>query len=114
MKKRYHSSSREGFEMLKERPVHSESMDRQLHREMESKEYYAGVNDRRRQEKEDADMIYEDQSAMANLPQNVVMRPYPPTGPLLPERLDDTIRGVDYQMDVDDSQRARHMKPRKA
>ncbi len=76
-------------------------------------EQYAGMEPRRRQELEDAGMIHEDHMAIANLPQNVMIKPYPKTGPYNPEILDDTIRGVDGQMDYDDNQRARHFYPKK-
>jgi len=35
------------------------------------------------------------------------------TGPYMPEGLDDTIRGVDMQMDYDDEQRREHFYPKK-
>jgi hypothetical protein len=76
-------------------------------------EFYAGMEPRRRQEMEDAGMIHEDQRAIANLPQEVMIKAYPKTGPYLPEGLDDTIRGVDDQMDFDDSQRRAHFYPKK-
>ena len=75
--------------------------------------FYAGSEPRRRQEMEDAGMIYEDHNQVANLPQEVMMKPYEKTGPYLPEGLDDTIRGVDHQMDYDDSQRRKHFFPKK-
>ena len=78
-----------------------------------SAEMYAGMEPRRRQELEDAGMIHEDHMAIANLPQNVMIKPYPRTGPYMPEMLDDTISGVDGQMDYDDSQRRSHMYPKK-
>jgi hypothetical protein len=76
-------------------------------------EYYAGSGARRRQELEDGGMIHEDHSAIANLPQNVMMKPYPKTGPYMPEDLDDRIEGVDRQMNYDDKQRAAHFFPKK-
>ncbi len=76
-------------------------------------ESYAGMEPRRRQELEDAGMIHEDHSAIANMPQNVMIKPYPKTGPYMPEGLDDTIRGVDDQMDYDDKKRAAHFYPKK-
>ncbi len=78
-----------------------------------SGELYAGMEPRRRQELEDAGMIHEDHRAIANLPQEVMIKRYPRTGPYNPEVLDDTIAGVDGQMDYDDSQRARHFYPKK-
>jgi hypothetical protein len=76
-------------------------------------EFYAGGGARRRMELEDGGMIHEDHSAIANLPQNVMMKPYPKTGPYMPEDLDDRIEGVDRQMDFDDSQRRKHFFPKK-
>jgi hypothetical protein len=76
-------------------------------------ELYAGMEPRRRQELEDAGMIHEDHMAIANLPQQAMIKPYPRTGPYNPEVLDDTIAGVDGQMDYDDNQRARHFYPKK-
>lgn len=75
--------------------------------------YYEGMDARRRQEMEDAGMIHEDHRAIANLPQDVMIKPYPMTGPYIPEVLDDTIRGVDKQMDKDDSKRKEHFVPKK-
>jgi len=76
-------------------------------------DYYSGMDSRRRMEMEDAGMIHEDHRAIANLPQEVMIKPYPRTGPYLPEGIDDTIRGVDKQMDHDDSQRAKNFLPKK-
>jgi hypothetical protein len=75
--------------------------------------YYEGSEGRRTQEMQDGGMIREDRSAIANLPQEVMMKAYPKTGPYMPEDLDDTIRGVDKQMDGDDSQRRRTFNPHK-
>jgi hypothetical protein len=75
---------------------------------------YAGESARRTQEMEDAGMIHEDRSQIANLPQEVMMKTYPMTGPYLPEDLDDTIKGVDRQMSVlDDGKRAQGFMPKK-
>ncbi len=82
-------------------------------RTLSDNEFYAGMEPRRRQELEDAGMIHEDHSQIANLPQNVMMTPYPHTGPYLPEGLDDTIRGIDHQMDYDDGKRREHFYPKK-
>jgi hypothetical protein len=75
--------------------------------------YYEGETGRRTQEMQDGGMIREDRMAIANLPQEVMMKPYPKDGMYMPEGLDDTIRGVDMQMDADDRQRAKHNKPHK-
>jgi hypothetical protein len=76
-------------------------------------EHYAGYEGRRMEEMREGGMINEDRSAIANMPQEVMMKPYPKTGPYMPENLDDTIRGVDKQMDMDDSKRRQHNVPKK-
>lgn len=80
---------------------------------LESQDYYSGEKARRRMEMEDGGMIYENHSAVANLPQEVIMRPYPKAGGYLPEDLDDTIRGIDGQMDLDNAKRRAHFMPKK-
>jgi hypothetical protein len=74
---------------------------------------YEGSSGRRSQEMEDAGMIREDHGAIANLPQEVMIKHYPKSGAYMPEPLDDTIRGIDMQMDYDDSKRRAHFKPKK-
>ncbi len=121
MAKRYHqsrrSSARVNHESDRFNDEHHRDKDRlsagMYHKGLTSAELYAGMEPRRRRELEDAGMIHEDHRAIANLPQEVMMKPYPMTGPYLPEDLDDTIAGVDGQMDYDDSQRARHFYPKK-
>lgn len=107
MAKRYHESK-------VARKHESEGMhayEKNVHRYQEP---YAGMDPRRRQELEDAGMIHEDHRAVANLPQEVMIKPYPMTGPYLPEGLDDTIRGVDRQIDVlDNRKRQEHNVPKK-
>jgi hypothetical protein len=80
---------------------------------MSSLEQYAGMEPRRRTEMEHSSMIREDHRAIANLPQEVMIKPYPMTGPYLPEELNDDIRAVDGQMDLDDSQRRAGFFPKK-
>ena len=79
----------------------------------EHAEPYAGMNARRTQEMQDAGMIHEDMNAIANLPQDVKIKPYPKSGPYMPEGLNDDISGVDRQMNYDDSQRRAHFYPKK-
>lgn len=76
-------------------------------------ERYDGYNARRTQEMQDAGMIHEDMRAIANLPQEVMIKPYPAVGPYMPEGLDDSIRGVDGQMHYDDNKRREHFFPKK-
>ncbi len=77
--------------------------------------YYAGAHDRRRQELEDAGMIHEDHNAIANMPQEVMIKPWPAAPrSYVSEGLDDTIRGVDRQMDVlDGEKRDKNLEPKK-
>lgn len=76
-------------------------------------ESYAGHAGRRKQEMRDAGMISEDHSAIANMPQNVMMKAYPKEGGYLPENLDDTLSGVDRQMSKDNSKKMSHLDPKK-
>lgn len=75
--------------------------------------YYDGIESRSRMEKQDGGMISEDHSAVANLPQNVMMKPWPKAHDYLPENLDDTIRGIDRQIGEDHSKNMKHFKPKK-
>ena len=103
MAKRYHHSKHDGHRSehhLKHHKTHSDG-------------HYEGHHDRRKQEMHDAGMISEDHSEIANLPQEVMIKPYPRTGPYMPDDIDDTIRGIDHQMDYDDSQRRRTFNPKK-
>lgn len=104
-KRHYHQS-------MKDRMQEKEGMQSYLENHR-SNEMYAGMDARRRQEMEDAGMINEDHRQVANLPQEVIMKAYPKTGPYLPEVLNDTLAGVDKQMDGDDNQRRRHFNPKK-
>jgi hypothetical protein len=108
MAKRYHDSDRPHTKETKSGKIgHFKEADYHM------RDYYSGMEARRRMEMQDAGMINEDHRAIANLPQDVKITPYPKTGPYLPEGLDDTIRGVDHQMDYDDSQAKRHFYPKK-
>lgn len=79
----------------------------------ENHEYYAGIEGKRHQEMEDAGMIREDHRAIANMPQQWYIREYPKVGPYMPEVIDDTIAGVDHQIDYDDHKRAMSFYPKK-
>lgn len=75
---------------------------------------YAGEQARRTQEMQDGGMIREDRSAVANLPQEVMYKPYPKNRDYLPEDLDDTIKGVDHQIEtLDGKKRDRDFMPKK-
>lgn len=74
---------------------------------------YEGSHGRRKQEMHDAGMIQEDHNAIANLPQEVMIKHYSEPYEYMPEDLDDTIRGIDRQIEYDDSKRRAHFKPKK-
>jgi hypothetical protein len=125
MAKRHHSSRSSSVESRKDQHPAGNSYkmgpykyDRQeesseYRRKGMSGEHYAGAEPRRRQEMEDAGMIHEDHNAVANLPQNVMMKYYPKEGGYTPEDLDDTIRGVDRQMGFDNKKKMDHFYPKK-
>ena len=89
------------------------SDERAAYRKHASEGHYAGAEPRRRQELEDAGMIHEDHSAIANLPQEVMFKMYPKAGYAMPEDIDDRLSGIDRQMDKDDSKRKQHEMPHK-
>ena len=107
--KRHHSKPSKHMSGM-HRMHHDEGADRGG---MQEAEYYAGVDPRRRQEMMDGMMINEDHRAIANLPQHVVMREYPKAGHTMAPYIDDTISGIDRQMDYDDMMKRRIFAPKK-
>lgn len=87
--------------------------DPSLARRANMNEFYAGMPARKRQELEDKNMIHEDGNAIANLPQYVKIEAYPKPGYYLEEGIDDSIRGVDMQIEFDDRKRDEHFYPKK-
>lgn len=78
---------------------------------MSKKRFYAGdsaLNQARNQEARDFSMISEDKSACANLPQQVKYHAWPKAGHYAEYDLDDTIRGIDKQMDADGAGMRKH------
>lgn len=63
--------------------------------------HYEGMDSRRKQEMSDAGMIREDHSAIANMPQEVMIKQYPKDSNYMPEEIDDRISGIDRQMNAD-------------
>ena len=55
----------------------------------------------RAMEKRDSGMLSEDRSAIANMPQQVIYREYPKGEMYLRSNLDDTMSGIDKQMNED-------------
>ncbi len=80
---------------------------------LDMEDYSSGLRARDRMESQKDGMIREDHRAIANLPQEVMIKPYEKVGPYLPEGIDDTIRGADIQMDDNDEQRNRYFSPKK-
>ena len=74
---------------------------------------YDSYNERNKLEFQDSMMIREDQSKMANLPQEVIMKEYPKTDRLQTAYLDDTARGIDAQIDQDITDAKRERFPEK-
>lgn len=74
---------------------------------------YEGLNNARDKERSDFNMISEDRSAIANLPQGVMYKPWPKSKHYHDYGLDDTIRGIDEQQDKDNSKMERFMQPEK-
>jgi hypothetical protein len=67
-----------------------------------------GMDPRRRQEMEDAGMIREDHSAVANLPQMVKYHDWPANDDYPRYGLDDTIKGIDKQEREDYKEMEKH------
>jgi hypothetical protein len=57
--------------------------------------------------------LTEDHSQVANLPQNVVYRPYGDPVAYLPQDIDDTISGIDRQRGIDMRKAMEHFFPKK-
>lgn len=93
MPKRYHSSVGSRVRKLEKH----EEMEHGMSMGKLGSSFYDSRDDRRRQEVEDGNMIHEDHMAMANMPQNVIIREYPKSyGATYPE-LNDVISGIDEQ-----------------
>ncbi len=101
MAKRHHSSK-----------MHA-SEDKIINFRRVSEGAYAGESARVRMEHHDGGMIMEDRSAVANLPQNVMIKPWEKEHDYLPEGLRDDIRSVDAQIGLDTSLRSKSFAPKK-
>lgn len=111
MAKRYYQTKKD--RMDESRGMKRSEKKKRSARMYSDREYYAGREDRDRREYEDSRMIMEDRRAVANLPQNVIMREYPKPGRYTPSRISDTIVGIDIQMDEDASMTKRELYPEK-
>lgn len=91
---------------------HYESKKHKMHDEV-GPEYYSGASARRAMERKDEGMIHENHMAIANLPQEVMIKPWPMAPGYLPEVLDDGISGIDRQMALDNSEKMGGFFPKK-
>ena len=73
----------------------------------------ADKNATERMQKHDSSMISEDHNAIANLPQQVIMKDWADHEAYLPDILDDTIVGINKQINYDDKKRQEHFMPKK-
>ena len=74
---------------------------------------YEDRDDVRRLERQDASMVPSGNGAHAGMPTEVVMRAYPDDNSYLPENLDDTIKGIAAQKNLDNSKKRAHLAPKK-
>ena len=74
---------------------------------------YEGLNRARDMERSDFSMINEDRSAIANLPQQVMYKEWPKARHYHDYGLDDTIKGIDRQLDKDNAKMESHLQPEK-
>lgn len=73
---------------------------------------YEGIDARRKQEASDAAMIGSG-VGYANMPQEVVVKLYPKSPNGMPEKLNDTMSGIDAQIRADNSKKQAHIQKEK-
>ncbi len=96
------------YQSMHDRMDESKGMNRRLH-ELKGREMYASDDSRRELERKDFHMINEDHSCIANLPQEVMMKPFPRMRYGLDPYLDDTVTGIDKQMYADEKGMKSHI-----
>ncbi len=74
---------------------------------------YAGEKMRRSQEMRDAGMLHDDKSAVANMPQSVMYKPWGNDFKGFDSNIDDTISGINKQQREDEGEAKRHNVPKK-
>lgn len=67
----------------------------------------------RQERHEESGEIRENKSSVANMPQEVSYKPWPKGGHYEDYYLDDTISGIDKQMDEDGAKMKKHLQPGK-
>jgi len=86
--------------------------EKKRHHHSEMK-HHSAHHERRMHEMREAGMISEDKSAVANMPQSVMYKPWGGRYDELDHGQDDTIRGIDEQRNADHAVAKRHNKPSK-
>jgi hypothetical protein len=76
-------------------------------------EFYAGIHGRAADDRMAEGMIREDKNAMANLPQEVMIKQYPRVRYEMDENINDNLRGIDRQMEDDGKKQKRGAFPEK-
>ena len=85
---------------------HSSGVDRSV----VGKGDYEGSHGRKSLESADFAMFGESRSSFANMPQELVLKPFPKGGRYSDYGIDDTVRGIDKQMNDDGAGLKAHMK----
>ena len=83
------------------------------HKMAKKRHHDSMYNERRHSEMMDAGMIREDKSAVTNMPQGVMYKPWGGKYDELDHGQDDTIRGIDMQRNEDHAVAKRHNNPSK-
>ena len=78
-----------------------------------AKRYYGKMDPARKLEREDFGMINSDYNAVANLPQQVVMKDWPAESNYNNYGVEDSIRGIDRQLNADGSKMKSQLQPEK-
>lgn len=78
-----------------------------------SKHHVADYAHESAMEHRDAGMIGNDHSRMANLPTEVMMKPYPPCPAYMDWNIEDNIKGIDKQIGEDNAKRKSGFQPHK-
>ena len=74
---------------------------------------YSGLDARREQEHEDFELMPRDGGEFANMPSEVIHKEFPNPHGYMPEPIDDTLRGVDRQIEEDNREKHSGMRPKK-
>jgi len=98
---------------MAEKKRHHHEMKHHSSHHHADKKLHDAHHERRMHEMREAGMISEDKSAVSNLPQGVMYKPWGGRYDELDHGQDDTIRGIDMQRNEDHAVAKRHNKPSK-